>query len=168
MSATRTTPIVLVAVLATLATVALARGADRTLTKAQVIARGSAICKAGERKVNALPQIRSANPFASTAPKGDKERAIVFIAGYASALEGVRVGLARLAPPTQDRELFETFVADLRPTVAAFRAGHRAALAGRYALAMSKVQRGFALFAKASKNTKAYGFPKGVCQAGSS
>ncbi len=84
------------------------------------------------------------------------------------ALEGVREGLERLAPPTQDRELFETFVADLRPTVAAFRAGHRAALAGRYALAMSKVQRGFALFAKASKNTKAYGFPKGVCQAGSS
>ncbi len=168
MSGIRTTAIVLAAVLAALATATLAHSTDRTLTKAQVIARGSAICKTGERKADALPQIRSANPFAPNAPKGDKRRAIVFIAGYANALEGVRVGLARLAPPAQDRGLFEAFIADLRPTVAAFRAGHRAALAGRYAQAMSEVQRGFTLFAKASKNTKAYGFPKGVCQSGSS
>jgi hypothetical protein len=56
----------------------------------------------------------------------------------------------------------------LGPTIAAFRAGHAAALAHRYSAALADVQRGFRLFARASAKTKAYGFPKGVCQSGSS
>jgi hypothetical protein len=140
----------------------------QTLTKAQVIARGTAICKAAERRVVATPGPRSQHPFARTAPAGDAARAIRFIAVYAGSLESVRVGLAGLAAPQQGRALLESFVAQLGPTVAAFRAGHAAALAHRYAQAMADVQRGFALFAQASAKTKAYGFPKGVCQSGSS
>lgn len=49
-----------------------------------------------------------------------------------------------------------------------FRAGHSAAVARHYARAMKDVQRGFTLFARASAKTKAYGFPNGVCQSGSS
>jgi len=139
----------------------------QTLTKAQVIARGTAICKAAERRVDATPSPRSQNPFAKTAPAGDAARAIRFIAVYASSLESVRVGLARLDAPATDRPLLESFVAQLRPTVAAFRAGHAAALAHRYTAALADVQRGFTLFARASAKTKAYGFPKGVCQSGS-
>jgi hypothetical protein len=150
----------------TLPSAALAAGA--TLTKQQVIARGTQICKAAERKVDHLPQIRSQNPFGPTAPKGDAARAIAFLAGYANALEGVRKGLAKLDPAPQGRALITGFVAQLGPTVGAFRLAHADALAGRYKAAMSQTQRGFSLFEKASVKTRAYGFPKGVCQAGSS
>jgi hypothetical protein len=61
-----------------------------------------------------------------------------------------------------------SFVAQLGPTIAAFRAGHAAALAHRDQAALADVQRGFTLFARASAKTRAYGFPKGVCQSGSS
>jgi hypothetical protein len=90
------------------------------------------------------------------------------MAVYASSLESVRVGLAKLAAPPQGRELLTSFIAQLGPTVAAFRAGHADALAHRDARALAEVQRGFTLFERASAKTKAYGFPKGVCQAGSS
>jgi hypothetical protein len=144
--------------------------AAATLTKSQVITRGTVICKAAERRVDATPGPRSQNPFAPTAPKGDAQRAIRFMAVYASSLESVRVGLGRLAAsaPAQDRGLLTVFVAELKPTVAAFRAGHDAAVAHHYDRAMSDAQRGFMLFSRASAKTKAYGFPKGVCQSGSS
>jgi hypothetical protein len=137
-----------------------------TLTKAQVIARGSVICKAAERRVDTTPGPRSQNPFAKTAPKGDAQRATYFMAVYASALDSVRVGLGKLDAPPQGRRLLTAFVAELGPTVAAFRAGHAAALTHHYAQALTDAQRGFTLFARASAKTKAYGFPKGVCQSG--
>jgi len=158
--------IALVVAVAALASVAQAAGV--TLTKQQVIAKGSAICRAAEAKVNALPQPRSQNPFAKTAPKGDRARGLKFIAGYADALDGVRRGLAKLDAPPAGRALLVSFVAQLGPTIAAFRTAHADALAGRDARALAGVQRGFALFERASKQTKAYGFPKGVCQAGAS
>src|SRR5262245_59541147 len=138
--------------------------AGQPLTKAGVIAEGSKICKAGEQKVNRLPQVKSQNPFAKNAPKGDAQRAIAFIAGYANALDGVRVGLSRLQPPPAGRPLFEGFLRDLEPAIAAFRKAHGEAVAGRYAAAMGDVQKAIGLFEKASAKTKAYGFPKGVCQ----
>jgi hypothetical protein len=141
---------------------------DRTLTKAAVIARGTVICKSAERKVDALPQPRSQNPFAPTAPKGDRARAIVFLAGYASALRGVRRGLGALEAPAARRGLLDGFVAELGPTIAAFRTAHADAVAGRFAASLSAANKGFELFARASAKTKAYGFPKGVCQSGSS
>jgi hypothetical protein len=140
----------------------------QTLTKQQVIARGSAICRAAQHRVEVTPSPRSQDPFARTAPHGDRERAVRFIAVYASSLSSVRTGLRELvrAAPSQDRPLLASFVSQLGPTIAAFDAGHSAALAHRYTRAMSDVQRGFTLFARASVKTKAYGFPKGVCQAG--
>jgi hypothetical protein len=145
-----------------------ASAARETLTKAQVIQRGTAICKAAERRVDATPGPRSQNPFAANAPKGDRGRALRFIAVYASSLESVRVGLAKLDAPPQGRELLTSFIAQLGPTVAAFRNGYADALAHRYTRALGDVRRGFTLFARASAKTKAYGFPKGVCQSGSS
>ena len=70
--------------------------------------------------------------------------------------------------PAPGRALLVSFVAQLGPTIAAFRAGHTAALQHHYARALTDVQRGFTLFAQAGAKTKAYGFPKGVCQSGSS
>jgi len=147
-----------------------ALAAPQTLTKAQVIERGSAICRAAEHRVDATPGPRSQNPFAATAPRGDRERAIAFMAVYASSLTSVRDGLGRLVPlaPPQGRSLLASFVSQLGPTIAAFRAGHTAATRHHDARALADVQRGFTLFAHASLKTKAYGFPKGVCQSGSS
>ncbi len=149
------------------ASAAVARPA---LTKAQVIAQGSAICRAAEHRVDATPGPRSQNPFAANAPKGDRQRALNFMAVYARSLTSVRAGLSRLVPlaPPEGRPLLTSFVADLGPTITAFQAGHAAALAHRDHAALTDVQRGFTLFARASAKTKAYGFPKGVCQSGSS
>ena len=142
----------------------------QTLTKAQVIKRGSAICRAAEKRVDATPGPRSQNPFAKTAPKGDRERALKFMSVYASSLTSVRTGLGKLVPlaPPRGRPLLVSFVSQLGPTISAFRAGHAAALEHRYSKALADVQRGFTLFAHASGKTRAYGFPKGVCQSGSS
>jgi hypothetical protein len=141
----------------------------QTLTKTQVIERGSAICRAAERRVEATPGPRSQDPFAKTAPKGDRERALKFMAVYASSLASVQIGLGKLVheAPLQDRSLLVSFVSQLNPTISAFRAGHAAALAHHYPASLADVQRGFELFARASVKTKAYGFPKGVCQSGS-
>ena len=150
--------------------VSTALAGTHTLTKAQVIERGSAICRAAEKQVEATPGPRSQNPFAKTAPKGDRGRALKFMAVYASSLAGVRSGLGKLVPlaPENGRQLLASFVAQLRPAIAAFRSGHAAAVEHRYSTALADVHRGFTLFARASAKTKAYGFPKGVCQSGSS
>lgn len=151
---------------AALTPAALAGGS--TLTRHETIVEGSAICKAAERKVNALPQPKSQNPFAKNAPKAERDRGLAFVAGYADALGGVRSGLAKLDAPPAGRELLGSFITQLGPTIGAFRKAHAEALAGRDAQALADVQRGFSLFARASAKTKAYGFPKGVCQSGSS
>jgi len=151
---------------AAVAAPSLGQSSGGTLTKAQVIQQGSKICRAGEAKVNRLPQITSQNPFAKSAPAGDAQRAIAFLAGYANALAGVRAGLAQLQPPAPGRALFEGFVRDLGPTIATFRRARGEALAHKYDAAMSDVQKAFGRFEQASKETEAYGFPKGVCQAG--
>jgi hypothetical protein len=163
---TRNLALTLVAVGALLTVAAGCGDDDETLSKAEVIKRGSAICKAGERKVNALPQPRSENPFAKDAPKGDPERARRFIAGYGEALNGVRTQLAELELPEQDKEQLEGFIADLGPTVKRFRDAARAAAQRNYKAAEIAGTDGFRRFEEASKKTAAYGFPKGVCQTG--
>jgi hypothetical protein len=131
-----------------------------------VIQQGSKICRAGEAKVNRLPQIKSQNPFAKSAPAGDAQRAIAFLAGYANALAGVRAGLAGLQPPVQGRALLQGFIRDLGPTIATFRQARSEALVHKYDAAQADVQKAFGKFEQAGKKTKAYGFPNGVCQAG--
>jgi hypothetical protein len=90
----------------------------------------------------------------------------VFLDVYADALESVRVGLGKLAAPPEGRALLTGFVAELRPTVATFRTARADALAGRYKAALAHAESAFAMFDRASAKTKAYGFPKGVCQSG--
>ncbi len=156
------------ALIAIAISVPAALAGTQTLTKAQVLKRGSAICRAAEHRVEATPGPRSKNPFAKTAPKGDRERALKFMAVYAGSLTSVHNGLGKLVPdaPLQGRPLLVSFVSQLSPTIAAFRAGHASALEHHYRIALNDVQRGFRLFARASAKTKAYGFPKGVCQSG--
>lgn len=159
-----------IAVALVITTASAALAGTQTLTRTQVITRGSAICRAAEKRVDATPGPRSQNPFAKTAPSGDRERALKFILVYASSLADVRAGPGKLVPlaPAQGRPLLVSFVSQLGSTIAAFRSGHAAAVEGRYNRALADVQRGFTLFARASTKTKAYGFPKGVCQSGSS
>jgi hypothetical protein len=84
------------------------------------------------------------------------------MAVYASSLASVRTGLAHLAPfaPPEGRPLLTSFVAQLGPTVAAFRAGHAAALAHHYSRALTDVQRGFTLFARASAKPRRTASPQ--------
>ena len=165
-----TRPTLAVALALVASSVPTALAGTQALTKTQVIKRGTAVCRAAERRVDATPGPRSQNPFAKTAPKGDRERALRFVAVYASSLTSVREGLGKLVPlaPPRGRSRLVSFVSQLGPAIAAFRAGHTAALHHHYAAALANVQHGFALFARASAETKAYGFPKGVCQSGSS
>ena len=116
--------------LATAALAPFALADSHALTKREVIAKGSVICRAAERKVNALPSPRSQDPFAANAPKGDRARGLRFVAGYADALASVRVGLARLDAPPAGRPLLESFIAQLGPTIEAFRMAHTEAVAG--------------------------------------
>jgi hypothetical protein len=161
---TLTLSLVLAAVLAP-----TALGGTTTLTKQQVIERGSVICRAAQHRVEETPGPRSQNPFGKSAPNGDRQRALNFIDVYAGSLASVRHGLGTLVPqaPSRGRPLLVSFVSQLGPTIAAFRTAHAAALAHHYPRALAEVHRAFGLFATASAKTKAYGFPKGVCQAGS-
>jgi len=140
--------------------------AGGTLTKAEVIKRGSAICKKAQGSVQRLPQPRSQNPFSKTAPKGDAARGEAFLKGYADALQTVRTGLAHLNAPAEGRPLLQSFLAQLGPVIATFREARSQAIAGHGAVAIRTVQRAFALWTKASARTRAYGFPKDVCQSG--
>src|SRR5436190_5414907 len=76
-------------------------GSDQpdVLTKAQVIQRGSAICKAAERQVAHLPSPTAEHPFTKGTSRAEREQARRFLAGTADALESSRVGLKGLAAP---------------------------------------------------------------------
>lgn len=163
---TRTLAVPLIAATALLAAAVGCGDDDETLSKREVIKRGSAICKAAEKKVNALPEPRSENPFAKDAPKGDPEKARQFLAGYGAALEGVREQLGELELPNQDKEQVEGFIDDLGPTVKRFRDAATATARGDYKAAKEAGMDAFRRFEEASKKTAAYGFPRGVCQTG--
>jgi hypothetical protein len=137
---------------------------DKTLSKAEVIKQGSAICEAQEARVEALPQLTSENPFDEDAPKEDRETARNFLAGYADALQTVRSELGALRLPAQDKEQLEGFINDLGPTVEQLRAAERAA-ADNDPAAVPMAAKAFGLFEEASKKTAAYGFPEDVCGA---
>jgi hypothetical protein len=139
-------------------------GNAETLSKAEVIQRASGICLAQEKKVRALPQLTSENPFAESAPAGDREKARRFLAVYGDALESVRTQLGELALPAEDREQLEGFIEDLGPTVAKLREAEQAAAQGD-PRALTLANQAFGLFEEASKQTAAYGFPRDVCGA---
>lgn len=156
----------LVAVAALLAGAAGCGGDDETLSKPEVIKRGSAICRAGEEKVTGMSL--SEDQFAKDAPERDREKAQRFLAIYADSLQAVRKQLGDLKLPEEDKEKLEGFIADLGPTVKRFRQAERALAEGDPKSAAADANEAFGLFAKASEKTAAYGFPKGVCGSGGS
>lgn len=143
---------------------AASRSDARTLTKAQVIERGSAICRAAEKRASSLPEPRSQNPFAAGRPAAERRDAVAFLNGFADALNSTRIGLGRLSAPAEDRELLKSYIAGVAQVVAKF----RAAAADASPRAMTLANEGFAVFDRISAKTAAYGFPKGVCGSGES
>jgi hypothetical protein len=137
---------------------------DKTLTKSQVIQRGTVICKNAEKRVEQLPQLTVQHPFAKGTSAKTHSDARKFLAGYAGALEYSRAGLAKLAAPAQGKQLLDGYLNDLSKIEAQFRTAAKAPDAQVERDAM----KAFAMFERASSQTKAYGFPKGVCQAGGS
>jgi hypothetical protein len=135
-----------------------------TLTKAEVIQRGTVICKVAERRAEKLPEPTVEHPFAKTEPSAVQKRARRWLAGMAGALDDSRVGLMKLAAPTQDKQLLDGYLRDIGIVVTELRAASKAPAAR----VEPEAQKAFALFERASKQTAAYDFPKGVCGAGDS
>jgi hypothetical protein len=159
----------LVAAAAAVAVAAVATGCGdshkkTTLTKAQVIAQGTKICKAAEHKVEAMPQPSDEHPFGPGTSQGEHKQAREWLTGYANALEGSVDGLAKLAAPDNGRQLLDGYIRDTRAVVDKLRDASRAP----NAKVESEVNEAFGMFDEASKQTAAYGFPKGVCGSGSS
>ena len=154
-----------IALVATAAVVAGCGGSgDKTLTKNQVIARGTVICKTAEKRVENLPQITTQHPFAKGTSAKTQQTARRFLAGYANALEYSRAGLAKLNAPSDGRKLLDGYLRDLSRIEAVMRGASKAPASQ----VEGQAQKAFAMFAKASSQTKNYGFPKGVCGAGAS
>jgi hypothetical protein len=155
-------------IIALLVTAAVAAGcsggSDKTLTKAEVIKQGTAICKAAEQRVSSLPQPTVEHPFAKGTSPAVQARARRFLTGYADALDLSRAGLAKLKAPEQDRDLLDGYLRDTGAIVAELRTASKAPAPDVEA----KANDAFARFDKASSQTKKYGFPKGVCQSGGS
>lgn len=139
-------------------------GNDKRLTKSEVIARGSVICKAAEKRVEKLPPVTVQHPFAKGTSAKTHSDARKFLSGYADALQYSRDGLAALEAPSRDKRLLDGYLVDLGKIVAQFRVAAKAPDQEVEPAAM----KAFAMFEKASSQTKKYGFPKGVCQAGDS
>jgi hypothetical protein len=157
--------LILISVVATAAIVAGCGGSsDKTITKSQVIARGTVICKTAEKQVEKLPQPTVQHPFAKGTSAAVHQNARRFLAGYADALEYSRQGLAKLDAPAQDKQLLDGYLTDLSRIVTQFRVAAKA----RDAQVEAAAQKAFGMFEQASRQTKQYGFAKGVCGAGSS
>jgi hypothetical protein len=153
-----------IAIVATVAAVAGCGGGDKTLTKSQVIARGGAVCKQAEQRVNRLPQLTVQHPFAKGTSAKTRSDARKFLSGYADALDFSRKGLAALDAPKQDHQLLQGYLTDLTRIAVEFRTAAKAP----DSQVENDAQKAFAMFEQASSQTKRYGFPRGVCQAGSS
>jgi hypothetical protein len=135
-----------------------------TLTKAQVIAQGGKICKAAERKAEALPAPTSEHPFGPGTSQSEHRQTRNWLAGEANAIEESVDGLAGLAAPEEDRELLTGYIRDTRAVVVKLREASRAP----NAKVEDEANEGFSMFDEASRQTAQYGFPKGVCGSGSS
>jgi hypothetical protein len=139
-------------------------GGEHSLSKAQVIKQGSAICRRAEQRVNALPPLTSPHPFATGTSPQERERARTFVLGYADALETSRQGLLKLDAPSDGKTLLDGYIDGIETVVQKLRAAAVAAPED----VEPQVTKAFALFDSVSKKTASYGFPKGVCGSGSS
>jgi hypothetical protein len=135
-----------------------------TLTKAEVISRGTAICKQAEHEVDALPQLTTEHPFAPGTSAKERRTARTFLVGYAKALDDSRAGLSKLKAPSDGRQLLDAYLSGIGRVAADLRAASTAP-DPQVEQAAGKA---FALFDRVSANTASYGFGKGVCASGSS
>src|SRR2546429_289248 len=108
----------LIAVAGLVIVVAGCGSSDKTLTKNQVIARGTVVCKTAEKRVEQLPQLTVQHPFAKGTSAKTHSDARKFLAGYADALEYSREGLAKLDAPKQGKALLDRYLSDLNAIVA--------------------------------------------------
>jgi hypothetical protein len=138
--------------------------ASRTLTKAEVISRGTVICKHAEHEVDALPQLTTQHPFAPGTSAHERQTARTFLVGYAKALDDSRTGLAKLEAPNDGKKLLDAYVNGIGKVAAELRAAAKAP----DAQVEPAAGKAFALFDSVSANTASYGFAKGVCASGSS
>src|SRR3954462_4364030 len=117
----RMNKLTLITVVAIATAVAGCGSSDKPLTKSQVIARGTVICKNAEKRVEALPQLAVEHPFAKGNSAKTQNDARTFLAGYADALELSHSGLAKLDAPSEDKELLDGYLGDLSRIAAQFR-----------------------------------------------
>ena len=133
---------------------------DQTLSKPEMIRQGGQICKKAEHM--ALKQVpRSAHPFADGTSHAVRQQARDFLNGFADALDYSGDGLQDLNAPVEDHALLDAYLHDIGVVA------HKLRVAAT-APAEQVEQRAdvaFTLFERASKQTAAYGFPKGVCGA---
>jgi hypothetical protein len=127
-------------------------GGGNAPTKDEFIASATPICKDAEQSVK-------------DAEGGSQKQ---FLATFAAAAHSAHDGLAGLDLPDQDRDLIESYIADLARIADDLDAAAVALTEGNSDVAKAKSNAAFSLFEKTSKNTKDFGFPKGVCGSGES
>jgi hypothetical protein len=138
-------------------------GGKDTLTKQQVISKGTTVCKHAEAEVNKLPQLTTEHPFAKGTSASERRTARRFLVGYANALDDSHDGLARLDAPQDGKQLLDAYLAGITKVADELRAASKAP----DAQVEGMVGQAFGLFDSISKNTAQYGFAKGVCGSGS-
>ena len=158
-AATLRTALPLLAAAALIATAAGCGGGGgrHSLSRAQVIKQGSAICRQAERRVNALPPLTSPHPFAKGTSPQERERARTFVVGYADALETSRQGLQKLDAPNDGKTLLDGYIDGIATVVRQLRAAAVAAPKD----VEPQVTKAFALFDNVSEKTAALRLPEG-------
>jgi hypothetical protein len=137
--------------------------ARQTLTKSEVISQGGTICRRAEQQVNALPQLTTEHPFAKGTTAKEHRAARMFLIGYARALDGSRIELAKLDAPSDGKALLDAYLTGIGKVATELRAAAKAP----GPRVETQVGAAFGLFDRVSSKTAAYGFPKGVCGSGS-
>jgi hypothetical protein len=138
-------------------------GGSDTLTKQQVIGKGTTICRHAEAEVNRLPQLTTDHPFAKGTSAAERRQARRFLVGYANALDDSHDGLAKLDAPKDGKQLLDAYLVGVDKVADELRAASTAP----DARVEGMVGQAFGLFDSISKNTAQYGFAKGVCGSGS-
>jgi hypothetical protein len=134
-----------------------------TLTKAEVIDQGSAICEEAIQRVDELPQ-PSQHPFAKGASQAEGSRAREFLVGQADAFQSVSDGFRELDYPEAQSELLDAFIENTGTLAGQLRA---ASTADPQAV-VPKAEQAYALFGEAGSAAAEYGFPNGACGSGNS
>jgi nitrous oxide reductase accessory protein NosL len=135
---------------------------ESTLTKAEVIEQGSAICDRARQRVDELPQ-PSEHPFAKGSPQAEQQAAREFLLGQAAAFRSVADGFGELSVPEEGREPLDQFIEEM--------GGVGEQLEAASTLEPQQVEKraekAYARFVEAGERASEYGFPEGTCGVGS-